>query len=142
MALNFPNDMKGKRWRLHLDGFSNMKRLRMLKIGNIDCVENISELYAKLSTLVWHGNLSKFVLPDELRIIEWCGCPLKSLPYPLKSLPPDFEPDKLVELSMPFSPIQKLWKGVKVRFLLMQMCIHLLYLMLSDLLAYNRVWRI
>jgi hypothetical protein len=68
MVLDFPNDMKGKRWRLHLDGFSNMKRLRMLKIGNIDSVGNVSEPYAKLSTLVWHENLSKFVLPNELRI--------------------------------------------------------------------------
>jgi hypothetical protein len=64
MVLDFPNDMKGKQWRLHLDGFLNMKRLRMLKIGNIDSVENVSEPYAKLSTLVWHGNLSKFVLTN------------------------------------------------------------------------------
>ncbi|XP_059430025.1 TMV resistance protein N-like [Corylus avellana] len=111
MVLDFPNNWKGKRLRLHVDGFSNMTRLRMLKIGKIGCVENVSELYAKLSTLVWRGKLSKFVLPDELRIIEWCGCPLKSLPYPLQSLPAEFEPVKLVELSMPFSPIKQLWTG-------------------------------
>jgi hypothetical protein len=130
MVLDFPNNRKKE--RLRLDAFSKMKRLRMLKIGNIGCVENVSELYDKLSTLVWRGELSKFVLSDELRILEWCGYPLKSLPYPLKSLPTGFEPDKLVELSMPFSPIEKLWKGVKVRFLLMQMCINILICLLLN----------
>ncbi|XP_059430022.1 disease resistance protein RPP2A-like [Corylus avellana] len=115
MVLDFPNNTR-RELRLDVDGFSNMKRLRMLKIGNIDCVENVSELYAKLSTLVWQGNLSKFVLPDGLRIMEWCGCSVFNqtyLSYPLKSLPATFEPHNLVELSMPCSPIEQLWKGFK-----------------------------
>jgi hypothetical protein len=143
MVMNFPNNISKVGLRLHPKAFPKMRGLKMLKTGNMGCLGNVSEVYDKLNTLVWHGNLSKFVLSNQLRIMEWCGCPLKSLPYPLKCLPAGFEPDKLVELSMPFCPIEQLWKDRKVGFLLKQMCILLLLCrMLYDLLAYNRLSRI
>ena len=45
-------------------------------------------------------------LPDELRYVSWPGYPLKSLP---------FNPEHLVDLEMPFSKLQHLWKDTKVR---------------------------
>ena len=38
-------------------------------------------------------------------------------------MPTSFQPNKLVELRMHCSGIKKLWKGIMVRFSLMQMCI-------------------
>ncbi|CAN6544828.1 unnamed protein product [Malus baccata var. baccata] len=40
--------------------------------------------------------------PDSLRYLYWWG-------YPLKSLPSNFSPKRLVELHMPFSKVEKLW---------------------------------
>ncbi|KAG6620988.1 hypothetical protein I3842_Q046300 [Carya illinoinensis] len=77
---------------LHLnsDVFSEMKNLRLLKIiGNVHLSQGIS------------------YLSTELRVMEWHG-------YPLKSLPMSFRPpDKLVELSMCCSHIAELWKGIE-----------------------------
>ncbi|XP_035546948.1 disease resistance-like protein DSC1 isoform X2 [Juglans regia] len=67
-----------------------MKNLRLLKIiGNVHLSQGLS------------------YLSTELRVLEWHG-------YPLKSLPMNFrQPDKLVELSMCCSHIQQLWQGTK-----------------------------
>ncbi|KAK7405243.1 hypothetical protein VNO78_06442 [Psophocarpus tetragonolobus] len=45
-------------------------------------------------------------LPKNLRYFVWDG-------YPLKSLPSIFCPEKLVEISMPYSNVEKLWNGVQ-----------------------------
>ncbi|KAK7385175.1 hypothetical protein VNO78_30887 [Psophocarpus tetragonolobus] len=45
-------------------------------------------------------------LPKNLRYLGWNG-------YPLDSLPSSFCPEKLVELSMPFSNVERLWHGVQ-----------------------------
>ncbi|XP_014622717.1 disease resistance protein RPV1 isoform X2 [Glycine max] len=45
-------------------------------------------------------------LPKNLRYLGWNG-------YPLESLPSSFCPEKLVELSMPYSNLEKLWHGVQ-----------------------------
>ncbi|XLU69841.1 hypothetical protein S245_028894, partial [Arachis hypogaea] len=42
-------------------------------------------------------------LPNNLRYIQWDGCPLKSLTTSW--------PSKLVQLSMPYSNVEKLWDG-------------------------------
>ncbi|XP_010481624.1 PREDICTED: disease resistance protein RRS1-like [Camelina sativa] len=47
-----------------------------------------------------------YSLPDELQLLHWES-------YPLRSLPRSFNPKKLVELNMPNSKIEKLWKGTK-----------------------------
>ncbi|KAF5468037.1 hypothetical protein F2P56_012227 [Juglans regia] len=69
--------------------FLEMKNLRLLKIiGNMHLSQGLS------------------YLSTELRVMEWHG-------YPLKSLPMGFPPDKLVELNMRCSHIQQLWQGTK-----------------------------
>ncbi|KAK2639788.1 hypothetical protein Ddye_027583 [Dipteronia dyeriana] len=45
-------------------------------------------------------------LPDELMILEWHR-------YPLKTLPSNFSPDKLVKLDLSVSNIEQLWEGTK-----------------------------
>ena len=60
-------------------------------------------------------------LSNELRILDWHG-------YPLKSMPTNFQPNKLAELRMHFSNIKQLWKGIMVRFSLMQMCFSFIFI--------------
>ena len=72
-----------------------MRNLRLLKIGNVHLLEGLN------------------FLSSELRLMNWLG-------YPLKSMPRNFRPNKLVELIMPHSHIKQLWEGVWVRFSLMQ----------------------
>ncbi|KAB2623842.1 TMV resistance protein N-like [Pyrus ussuriensis x Pyrus communis] len=70
------------------DPFSEMKKLKYLKI--------------------WNGNFSgntKY-LSNELALLEWHECPLNSLPS-------GFESDKLVELKIHSSCIKQLWTGEK-----------------------------
>ena len=90
--------------------FSKMKNLRFLKIG--------FELANR-----GHVQLPKGLsyLPHELRIIDWHG-------YPLKSMPTNFQPIKLVELRMHCSGIKKLWEGIMVRFSLMLICISFIFI--------------
>ena len=78
----------------HLDDevFSKMKKMRLLKIGNLQLPQGLN------------------YLSNELRILEWRG-------YPLSSMPTNFQPSKLVELRMHCSSIKQLWKGIMVRFL-------------------------
>ncbi|TXG67523.1 hypothetical protein EZV62_008798 [Acer yangbiense] len=45
-------------------------------------------------------------LPDELIILEWPT-------YPLRALPSNFSPEKLVKLDLSHSNIEQLWKGTK-----------------------------
>ena len=83
-----------------------MKKLRLLKIYN-----------AQSSKDLFRGNVQFLqglsYLSNELRFLEWNG-------YHLKFLPTNFQPIKLVELRMCFSGIKQLWKGIMVRFLLIQ----------------------
>ncbi|XP_024196334.1 TMV resistance protein N [Rosa chinensis] len=74
--------------RVHLkaDPFSEMRNLRLLKIKNV----------------ILSGCL-EFTLSDLLSFFEWHG-------YPLKFLPSSFRPDKLVELHLPQSQIERLWE--------------------------------
>jgi hypothetical protein len=46
-------------------------------------------------------------LPNELRYLRWDE-------FPLKSLPPSFHAEHLVELRLRGSKLVKLWTGVKV----------------------------
>ncbi|RXH87763.1 hypothetical protein DVH24_034663, partial [Malus domestica] len=56
----------------------------------------------------WGGKIlnskTLLLLPNSLRYLFWCI-------YPLKSLPPEFSLENLVELHMPFSRVTKLWDG-------------------------------
>ncbi|KAA8517909.1 hypothetical protein F0562_015383 [Nyssa sinensis] len=57
---------------------------------------------------VKNANISKGpeYLPNNLRVLNWCG-------YPSESLPESFEPEKLVKLKMHCSHIVHPWKGIK-----------------------------
>lgn len=46
-------------------------------------------------------------MPDELSYLQWDR-------FPLKSLPPSFCAEKLVELDLKLSLIEKLWEGKQV----------------------------
>ncbi|KAG8479614.1 hypothetical protein CXB51_029416 [Gossypium anomalum] len=75
-----------KMFNLSVDAFSKMKKLRLLKVL---CLSNCDDL--------------KY-LSNELRLLDWKGCPLRSLPL-------NFQPDNLVALLLPYSCIEQLWKG-------------------------------
>ena len=79
---------------LNAETFSKMRNLRLLKIGNVHLPQGLT------------------FLSSDLRLMDWLG-------YPLKSMPRNFNPDKLVELIMPHSHIKQLWEGNWVRSLLM-----------------------
>ena len=93
---------------LSAKAFSNMKKLRLLKIHNTRHSEDL-----------FRGNVQLLqglnYLSNELRFLEWHG-------YHLKFLPNNFQPNKLVKLRMCFSGIRQLWKGIMVRFSLIKMC--------------------
>ena len=99
---------------LHVEAFSKMKNLRLLKIGN----EKFPQYFIN-GTMQLPKSLN--YLPDELRIIEWHG-------HPFKSMSTSFQLNKLVELRMHCSCIKQLWKGIMVRFSLKQMCIFFLFI--------------
>nr|AFP55556.1 TIR-NBS-LRR [Rosa rugosa] len=72
----------------NLEAFSKMCKLKLLYIHNL-----------RLS-------VGPKFLPNALRFLNWSW-------YPSKSLPPCFQPDELVELSLPYSKIDHLWNGKK-----------------------------
>ncbi|KAK8501746.1 hypothetical protein V6N12_002482 [Hibiscus sabdariffa] len=77
-----------KRLNLSVDAFSKMKKLRLLKVL---CLSNCDGL--------------KY-LSNELRLLDWKG-------FPLRSLPSGFQPDNLVALLLQYSCIEQLWKGTR-----------------------------
>jgi len=78
--------------------FENMYNLRLLKI------------YSTHSETAQELRLTKELrsLPYELRLLHWEK-------YPLQSLPQDFDTRHLVELNMPYSQLQSLCVGTKVK---------------------------
>ena len=94
--------------RLSAEAFTKMKILRFLKIGYVEPPKGFNRGHVQLPQGLSY-------LSNELRAIDWHG-------YPLKSMPTSFQPNKLVELRMHYSNIKQLWKGIMVRFSLMQMC--------------------
>ena len=80
---------------MRIDALSTMSSLKLLKFGykNVGFQINFSGTLAKLS--------------NELGYLSW-------IKYPFECLPPSFEPDKLVELRLPYSNIKQLWEGTKV----------------------------
>ncbi|KAM5551812.1 hypothetical protein ABKV19_026591 [Rosa sericea] len=70
------------------EAFSNLSQLSLLHIRNVDLPEGLT------------------CLSNSLRLLEWTG-------YPLRSLPQNFESDELIELNLCHSNIERLWKGTK-----------------------------
>ncbi|KAL4596726.1 hypothetical protein ACB092_12G183900 [Castanea dentata] len=77
---------KGAHW--NRESFSKMNRLKLLIIES--------------SYLIYEPKY----LPSELRFLNWRG-------YPSKFLPTSFQPNKLIELHMCFSNIERLWTDTK-----------------------------
>ncbi|GMY19126.1 TMV resistance protein N-like isoform X1 [Fagus crenata] len=71
------------------EAFSKLCNLEFLRIRNI-CLK--------------HGPKD---LPNNLRILDWSM-------YPSKCLPVSFHPNELVQLHLPRSNIERLWKGMKI----------------------------
>uniref|UniRef100_A0A2N9HV49 C-JID domain-containing protein n=1 Tax=Fagus sylvatica TaxID=28930 RepID=A0A2N9HV49_FAGSY len=72
---------------LDAKAFSKMKNLRILEIRSGRFPQGLT------------------YLPNELRLLEWHECPLKSMPT-------GFQPNNLVQLRMRKSRIKQLWRGV------------------------------
>ncbi|XP_031262885.1 TMV resistance protein N-like [Pistacia vera] len=70
--------------------FSNMSNLRLLRICKVQLPEGLE------------------YLSNNLRLLEWFG-------YPLQTLPSILQLDKIVELKLPYSHISQLWKETKLK---------------------------
>ncbi|KAL6315738.1 hypothetical protein AAG906_006600 [Vitis piasezkii] len=90
------------------EAFARMKNLRLLKFYHSKSISrDFGDTFnKKVNCTVRSAHEFKFC-SNDLRYLYWHG-------YSLKSLPNDFSPKHLVELSMPYSHIEKLWKGIKV----------------------------
>ncbi|KAF3954446.1 hypothetical protein CMV_020208 [Castanea mollissima] len=95
IMLNMPIEAKE---HLSVEAFSKMTNLRFLKIGYVQPSQDLIRGPIQLPQGLNY-------LSNELRVIDWYG-------YPLKSLPTSFQPNKLVELRMHCSDIKQLWKGI------------------------------
>ncbi|XP_040368773.1 disease resistance-like protein DSC1 [Rosa chinensis] len=70
------------------EAFSKLSQLSLLHIRNVDLPKGLT------------------CLSNSLRLLEWTGCPLRSLPKKFKA-------HELIELNLCHSNIKKLWKGTK-----------------------------
>ncbi|KAJ9707483.1 hypothetical protein PVL29_002493 [Vitis rotundifolia] len=86
--------------------FAGMNRLRLLKVYKSDISRTFEDASKKANCKVHFSEDIKFHY-DDLRLLYFHG-------YPLKSLPNDFNPKNLVDLSMPYSRVRQLWEGIKV----------------------------
>ena len=103
-----------KNEHLSAEAFSKMKNLRLLKIGYVEPPKGFNRGHVQLPQGLSY-------LSNELRVIDWHG-------YPLKSMPTNFQPNKLVELRMHCNGIKQLWKGIMVRFSLILICISFIFI--------------
>ncbi|XP_044512061.1 disease resistance-like protein DSC1 [Mangifera indica] len=86
------------------EAFKNMPNLRLL---NFYASDHLLGDFASNPKLYFNQGLE--YLSDELRCLYWVG-------YPLRTLPSRFSPEKLIEISLPFSNIEQLWIGTKPAF--------------------------
>ena len=100
--------------RLSAEAFIKMNKLKFLKIGFVHPREDLIGGPIQLPQGLNY-------LSNELRIIDWHG-------YPLKSMPTNFQPNKLVKLIMCNSDIKQLWKENMVRFSLIQLCFSFIFI--------------
>ncbi|KDP42288.1 hypothetical protein JCGZ_01612 [Jatropha curcas] len=78
---------------------------------NPGAIKISSKTFTKMPNLRFLGINAKWILPDgldflpeQLRYLSWHF-------YPLKSLPLKFCPNNLVQLRLPYSQLEQLWKG-------------------------------
>ncbi|TXG68454.1 hypothetical protein EZV62_003389 [Acer yangbiense] len=82
-----------------------MHNLRFLKLYSSFCWEESNKVHVSQSNKV-HVSQGLESIFNELRYLQWNGCPLKSLQS-------NIQPEKLVELEMPGSNVENLWSGVQ-----------------------------
>jgi len=80
---------------VHAQSFEKMDNLRMLMLNTPKYTSNVS----LESSIVG--------LPDTLKILYWKH-------FPQRSLPPNFCPQNLVTLEMPYCHLEQLWEGDQV----------------------------
>ncbi|XP_030937948.1 TMV resistance protein N-like isoform X2 [Quercus lobata] len=91
LVLEFPKAKKLRKYDKglwNLEAFSKMPNLKLLIIHGVQLLHGPNHL------------------SNNLRLLDWAW-------YPSKSLPPDFQPNELVELHLLHSKIEQLWKGTK-----------------------------
>ncbi|ESQ41786.1 hypothetical protein EUTSA_v10012485mg [Eutrema salsugineum] len=115
-------DTSNMKFDVKHDAFKNMYNLRFLKIYSSD-----SKYVRRLS---FPKGLDS--LPCELRLLHWEN-------YPLQSLPQDFGFQKLIELHLPYSQLQKLGTRTKnLKMLKRIMVPHSQHLVECDILLYAK----
>ncbi|KAK7282207.1 hypothetical protein RIF29_10819 [Crotalaria pallida] len=92
-------DMRSESKELCLNptAFSKMFNLKILKLDAYDPNSNKTKMIASEDSVS---------MPKGLRLLEWWGCPLKSLDS-------SFCAENLVELDFSYSKLKKLWDGVQ-----------------------------
>ncbi|EEF43640.1 leucine-rich repeat-containing protein, putative [Ricinus communis] len=92
--------------RLKPDAFSRMCRLRFLKFYKSpgDFYRSPGDRHSKDKLQISRDGLQS--LPNELRHLYW-------IDFPMKSLPPSFNPENLVVLHLRNSKVKKLWTGTQ-----------------------------
>ncbi|GKF32889.1 NB-ARC domains-containing protein, partial [Tanacetum coccineum] len=90
--------------KVHIDatGFAHLKKLRILKIYQID--KFLQEFELKSYNVKFSGSL--YFLSNELRLFCWHGCPFKYLPS-------NFYPENIVVIDLSYSNIKQLWTTPK-----------------------------
>ncbi|CAF1991247.1 unnamed protein product [Brassica oleracea] len=89
-----------KNFALERMTFTNMLNLRYLKIYDSFCPRQCKSKWE----LNFPDGLS---LPlEEIRYLHF-------VKFPLKELPPDFRPENLIDLRLPYSKIQRIWEDAK-----------------------------
>ncbi|XP_044509967.1 disease resistance-like protein DSC1 [Mangifera indica] len=93
--------------QLSSGAFANMSNLRLLKFYTPKLYKVFSKAHLQfLDISKVHLPHGLKYLPNELRYLHWEG-------YPLKKLPSKFNIENLVELRLPYSKVEQLWKGTK-----------------------------
>lgn len=88
---------------VHENAFKGMCNLRFLEIFGCNVVR-------------LHLPKNFDYLPPSLRLLSWHG-------YPMRCMPPKFQPENLIKLVMRAGNLEKLWEGVAVSYANMAMYI-------------------
>nr|XP_028965630.1 TMV resistance protein N-like [Malus domestica] len=94
-AISFNRSIFGPGHNVDRADFKNMYNLRLLRLDSYYTLHMSIDFYKFELTLS---------LPNSLCYLSWKGCPLKSLP-------PEFSLENLVELHMPYNRVTQLWDG-------------------------------
>ncbi|ESQ46425.1 hypothetical protein EUTSA_v10000021mg [Eutrema salsugineum] len=85
---------------LDISTFIDMRNLRYMKIYDSCCLRQ-----CKADCKLHFPDGLEFPL-EEIRYLHW-------VKFPLEELPPDFRPENLVDLRLPYSKITRVWEGEK-----------------------------